>query len=273
MVEWPGQTIEIVEASSPGRVELSFHGRTHLLVFYEHGLRYDGETYLEGGVRPQVRKLSNKFFFVPAGYVYTEWHELSAPLRIVFFYLAEGILPRDQTQCVSECTLTYRLFEDEALQGTAGKLIRSIQNLEADQHTYVEALGHVLVHELRSSLCQRNPTHPDVLKGGLASWQERVLSSYIDEHLKELIPLSRLASLVGLSTYHCCRAFKKSFGAPPRRYQTNRRIDRAKILLAGSTLSVTEIGEELGFGETSAFSNAFRRLTGWTPSEYRRNIV
>ncbi len=52
-----------------------------------------------------------------------------------------------------------------------------------------------------------------------------------------------------------------------------RRIDRAKVLLAERKLSVTEIGLDVGFSETSSFTSAFRKVTGETPTEYRRTLA
>jgi AraC family transcriptional regulator len=82
-----------------------------------------------------------------------------------------------------------------------------------------------------------------------------------------------LARLAQLSPFHFSRAFKESFGTPPYRYLTSRRIDRAKVLLAERKLSVTEIGLDVGFSETSSFTSAFRKLTGETPTEYRRSLA
>ena len=48
---------------------------------------------------------------------------------------------------------------------------------------------------------------------------------------------------------------------------------RAKSLLAMEGMRVTEIGRAVGFAETSSFTGAFRRLTGMTPSSYRRSSV
>jgi AraC family transcriptional regulator len=82
-----------------------------------------------------------------------------------------------------------------------------------------------------------------------------------------------LAELVHLSPYHFSRVFKQSFSMPPHRYLTNRRIERAKSLLAARKLSVTEIGLNLGFSETSSFTSAFRKVTGETPTDYRRRVA
>jgi AraC family transcriptional regulator len=75
-----------------------------------------------------------------------------------------------------------------------------------------------------------------------------------------------------LSTYHFVRAFKRSFGLPPRRYLSSLRIERAKSLLADPAMSVTQIGFNLGFSETSSFTTTFRKHTGLTPTAFRRNL-
>jgi AraC-like DNA-binding protein len=110
-------------------------------------------------------------------------------------------------------------------------------------------------------------------RGGLAAWQERTVSSYIEEHVAEHIPLAMLARLVRLSPYYFCRAFKQSFGLPPHRYHNDRRIELAKTLLAKPMSSVTDVGLAVGFSETSSFTASFRKATGLTPTAFRRSLA
>jgi AraC family transcriptional regulator len=94
----------------------------------------------------------------------------------------------------------------------------------------------------------------------------------MEAHLAEEISLNALADLVRLSPYHFLRCFKQSFGEPPQRYWTRRRIEQAKSLLAHPRASVTEIALHVGFSATSAFSATFHRVTGQTPTQYRREL-
>jgi AraC family transcriptional regulator len=112
-----------------------------------------------------------------------------------------------------------------------------------------------------------------LLRGGLAGWQKNQVRDYVEEHLDDNISLAKLAGLVRLSPFHFARAFKQSFELPPHRYLTLRRIERAKELLRQPDLSVTRVGLNVGFGDTSSFSAAFRRETGVTPTDFRRVLV
>jgi AraC family transcriptional regulator len=115
-------------------------------------------------------------------------------------------------------------------------------------------------------------TPPVLARGGLTGWRCRRVIEFIEAHLADELRLAALAAVVDLSPYYFARAFKQSFGVPPHRYHMTRRIERAKLLLAEPTASVTTISVQLGFADTSSFSTTFRRLTGQPPSRYRRAI-
>ncbi len=146
------------------------------------------------------------------------------------------------------------------------KLKAEVGSSDPGSRQYAEALSLVLVHELirleRTASAVARP-----VRGGLPAWQQKRVVEFIEEHLAEQISL---AALVDLSLYHFARAFTQSFGVPPHRYHMARRMDRARSLLQRPELSVTQIGIQLGFCETSSLTRTFRRFTGVTPTEYRR---
>jgi AraC family transcriptional regulator len=161
-------------------------------------------------------------------------------------------------------------FDDDSIWQTVLKLKAQIGSEEARDRLYAEALGAVLAHEIM----RLDDGVPVLLplRGGLAAWQQRRIVEFIEEHLADDFPLSALAGLAQLSTYHFARAFKRSFGIPPHRYHTNRRIERARMLLADARTSVADVALEVGFSGASAFAATFRRTTGQTPTDYRRSL-
>jgi AraC family transcriptional regulator len=267
-----GLAAEIVQTIRPERIDIRFRAPVHLLVIVEEGVREAGESSVEGLPRSTLRDLRRKLTFVPAGHNYHEWHQPSLPSRVIYFYFDPAKVLFDLEPNDSDVLHAPRLFfEDTALWQTALKLGRLLDAPDANSGLCLEALGIILAHELVRPEAAQHHTGPRA-RGGLAGWQKRTVVDFIEENLAENISLAKLAQLIQLSPYHFCRAFKQSFGVPPHRYHTRRRIDRAKALLANLNESVTSIGMAIGFSETSSFTAAFRKSSGMTPTEYRRGL-
>ena len=82
-------------------------------------------------------------------------------------------------------------------------------------------------------------------------------------------PVSRLARVSGVSEAHFARSFKEAFGLPPHRYLLTRRIERATALLRDSSLTITEIAFQTGWGSLGTFGRTFRDVTGGSPGAIR----
>jgi AraC family transcriptional regulator len=269
---WNGVGVEFVRATMADRVDYSFRSPQHLLVAYRQGVRRDGESYVEGVPRSALRDVAKKLTFAPAGHDYREWYEPRVLTDMTYCYFDPSELQIDSEERLADMTFAPKLFfEDEAIWSTVAKLGQAIEAACGVNLLYIEALGVVLIHEL-IRLNRGIPQTRAPVRGGLAVWQQRIVTAYIEEHLSEQIPLAKLARLARLSAFHFCRAFKQSFGIPPHRYHTNRRIEQAKVMLATREHSITEVGLILGFSETSSFTAVFRKITGQTPSGYHRDL-
>ena len=84
------------------------------------------------------------------------------------------------------------------------------------------------------------------------------------------ISLAALASDAGLSRFHFCRAFKESTGLSPHAWLRQHRLEQAMNMLRDTEASIASVAAELGYASQTAFAAAFRRLTGETPSDWRR---
>lgn len=90
-------------------------------------------------------------------------------------------------------------------------------------------------------------------------------------HLGDKTSIASLAALLDLSRFHFIRAFKKTVGMPPHQFVVHRRVERAREMLQDSQMTVLEIANRTGFNSTTHFTKSFRRITGTTPSAFRRN--
>ena len=261
--EWQGLRADIVTAVRKEPFDYVFKSHQHLLIAAEYAERDDGETLVEGLPKSTLRSLSGRLTFVPAGHEFYVWQNPRVLTRVAYFYIDPLGPLLDPELRFAETDFRPRLFFlDPQLWQLTAKLKQ--QAITSDLPHYAEALGVVLAHEL---VRLNNGPIRSAARGGLSGWQQRKLIEFIEERLAEPLSLSELAAVANLSPYHFARAFKRSFGLPPHRYHVGRRIERAKELLAGR--SVTEVALAVGFAETSSFSTAFRRMTGTSPREFR----
>lgn len=94
-------------------------------------------------------------------------------------------------------------------------------------------------------------------------------SDYIELHAEEKISISALAKRVGYADYYLSRKFKEETGESVNTYIKIVRIERAKLLLSTTRLSIQEISERLCFGTRSFFDDTFKKIAGVTPAAYR----
>jgi len=280
ITRWNGIKADTVEIVRREPYEYRLKASCHLLIMTERGERDDGETRVDGQPTSTLRKISGTLSFVPRGHSLSGWQKPRVPSRKTFFYIDPDGPLLDPALRFAETEFKPRLFfHDADLWAIASKLKAQAEHPSAGSQQYAEALGILLAHELlRFNAGTARPAEEGdgdgrarYVRGGLAPWQQTRVTDFVEEHLAENVLLSQLADVVRLSPFHFSRAFKQSFGQPPLRYVTGRRIERAKTLLAGET-SITQVGLAVGFGETSSFTTAFRRHTGVTPSVFRRGL-
>ncbi len=95
----------------------------------------------------------------------------------------------------------------------------------------------------------------------------------IQQRYWDQLTLSALARQVGMSKYRLSHRFREVLGVTFRDYLLKVRLERAKILLAAGHVSITEVAQDVGFGDLPRFDKVFKRYTGFTPSAYRSSSL
>ncbi|HEX8531878.1 MAG TPA: AraC family transcriptional regulator [Cytophagales bacterium] len=100
----------------------------------------------------------------------------------------------------------------------------------------------------------------------------RRIYAYSAEHFRRQIPLREVAAVANISPHAFCRYFRAQTRKTYSHFLLELRVSYAcKLLLAGE-LTVSQVCYESGFNHFSGFNKHFKRLTGRSPSQYRRSV-
>lgn len=128
--------------------------------------------------------------------------------------------------------------------------LKDLQNLELDMvNTYV----NLLIYDVEVT---NNFVINKILK-------------HLHLNIESEISLEKLAEDLNLSASYISSCFKKQMGISIMKYAKKIRIDRAKVLLTTTDISILDLSVSLGFYDQSHFSKTFKKFTGVSPSKYR----
>jgi AraC family transcriptional regulator len=94
----------------------------------------------------------------------------------------------------------------------------------------------------------------------------------IDEQLHRPLTVAELARIAGLSVVHFTRLFRRATGQTPALFIRERRLERARILIERTSLSVSEVMAQVGIADRSHFARVFRNLHGLGPRSLRMRV-
>lgn len=100
--------------------------------------------------------------------------------------------------------------------------------------------------------------------------QIKAVLEYIETNYSSFLSLEALAKVVGMNPKYFCRVFASLLHQSPMDYVNFYRVEQAAYLLDSTDRSVTAVGMECGFSESSYFTKVFKKYKGVTPSAYRR---
>jgi AraC-like DNA-binding protein len=97
--------------------------------------------------------------------------------------------------------------------------------------------------------------------------------TYIGNHFTEAISVVDLAKMANMSVRHFTRVFHNVYNISPNNYIIQIRIQNSYSLLKNSSLSISEVAFLCGFNDSTYYTRQFKKLTGFTPGQYRKFLI
>jgi AraC family transcriptional regulator len=240
----------------------------HVVMAYNGSIqrveRRSGRSVAIGTFRPGV------VIIIPAG-ASSRW-DIPKPVDVVQLYLPHAMLERvaREADTAAATDLLERTAHPDPI--TSRLLLSAADSLEGNG-----ALDSLFRHQLIELLATRvlaahsgSPTSFQPTTGGLAPKALLRAIERLRSDSNADVSLAALASEAGLSRFHFCRAFKESTGLSPHAWLRQHRLEQAMNMLRDTDTSVVSVAAALGYASQTAFAAAFRKLTGETPSDWRR---
>jgi AraC family transcriptional regulator len=196
-------------------------------------------------------------------------------IEVVHLYLTQELVNRVCGEIVERDVKDVELLDvlradDPGIHQIALAIASEVEREPLGGRLYVEALATQLcIRLLRRYAAVHYRESGEI--AGLSARQARDVRDFVDANLERNPSLAALACVAGTSVSHFARQFRLRFGLPPHAYVIERRVERAKALLARGELSIKEIAASAGFADQSHLTRAFHRRVGTTPADFRKH--
>jgi AraC family transcriptional regulator len=215
------------------------------------------------------------FFLTSGGTPYdVRWSAVTdEPFETMLVFIELPVLQRALEEVFGDDVAHARLrdasaFNDEGLNSLLGLLREELLRQQASTlfvQSIAQALAVYLARNYGVTDEEARSSSPS-----LPGYKLRQITDWMAEHVAEGFSLDRLAAQAGVSKYHFERLFKSALGVSPSCYNINLRINLARRLLRETKKNVVEVALEVGYADPGHFAKLFRRETGLSPSDYRR---
>jgi AraC family transcriptional regulator len=233
-------------------------------------------TRSSGGVTQEVVATPGTTWLCPAG-IREEATRLSDHFpEVLHVYMPQHSFVQVNNEGIVNCSAQNLRYEcrvsDPIVHRVTQEVIRELRHETSSGGLKIDALAVELITTLAHGHMEASHSRqPLAFAKGLLDPQrlERVLQ-YIEANLDDDITVNDLAEAACFSLFHFARAFHLAMGKPPHGYLSERRLDRAKQLLAHSDASLVDISLICRFSGQANFTKAFKRAMGVSPGRYRQ---
>jgi len=164
----------------------------------------------------------------------------------------------------------YLLLPEQGKLSSPDRIIILMKQLQDSDRRYREAtLNRYLCSAILAEVALQGQIYPAYGNKIIKEQLFQDICDYVSWHLTENLKVSQVANYFGYNEKYLTTFFKQRAGISLKQYILQIKMERAKASLSETTEPVSQIAFQLGFTDAHNFSNAFRKVTGLSPTEYR----
>lgn len=141
------------------------------------------------------------------------------------------------------------------------ELLKKQDNRMVNSFELLEMFLHLIKNQQSQTTCHYEKTNAEIyIKAAV---------KYIQSNIHTAISVAELTKFLGVSQPYLFRLFKTKFHISPKEYILRQKLNRAKLLLKETPLTITHVANSVGFQDVLSFSKFFKSKTGLSPQNYR----
>lgn len=230
-------------------------------LFYVTGGK--GQFFIEGKV---FQVSSNDLVIVNPNVEHTEIGVNASPLEYIVLGVEGLELSVNGEQDEQYCIVNFRNMRENILFYLQNMLQEIEEKAPGYEMICQDLMDVLVIHLMRQTNFSTTLTPIRKSSSKLCATVRR----YIDEHFRENLSLDMLAQICHVNKYYMVHAFSEEYSISPINYMVSKRIEEAKQLLKNDDYTLGIISRMLGFSSPSYFSQTFKKMTGMSPIDYRK---
>lgn len=150
-------------------------------------------------------------------------------------------------------------------------LMKQLQ--DSDRRYHNAQLNNCLCSAILSEIGCQNVLYRQFSQSNQTTQIFNDIVDFVNYHSSENLTVNAIAGYFNYNPKYLSSFFKEQSGTTLKQYILQVKMDSAKAELSDTNLSISQIAYNVGFSDPHNFSNAFKKITGLSPSEYRESFA
>lgn len=242
---------------------------TRHLIDFELMVVTEGTLYIADDKNEYIIE-KNQYILMPPTPFQHGYKQGSCSFYWVHFNVEEGFKILNSTDISYDTNETF-IPQTGQLSSMERVIIMMKQLQDCDKRYHNKVLNNSITTAIISEIGCQNSLYKKYSQSRQTSQIFNDIADYIQYHSSENISVSQIADYFGYNPKYLSAFFKNLAGMSLKQYMLQAKMDTAKAELSDTNHTISQIAFNVGFNDAHNFSNAFKKITGLSPSEYRES--